>query len=270
MSQLTALPYPGGKSLTSRTGPGRAISELLPYDPEGMYCEPFAGMLGQLLARPPSRYELVNDLDKRVVNWWTVVREQTEELMRVLYWTPNSRAELAKCSVDEGDDLERARRFTVVCTQSVKGAGKANGWQRRFSAHTKPTVSALFSKIEDGRVYQIAKRIRHIQLECRDGFEICERVIREPRALVYVDPPYRVVGDDLYRESSVDHDALERLLIDAKAKVAISGYPNDYPDLHNHPNWRRYDIPARMSLAVSVKSAENVDRSRVECLWTNY
>ena len=267
MSNLTALPWSGSKSAaTTGNGAGKYIAKLLPYDPHGVYCEPFAGMLGQLLGRPRSKVELVNDLDKCIINWWTVLRERPEELVRAINFTPNSREEEWLCREDAGDDLERARRFTVRCSQKIMGSDTSS-WTCSLNPAGFQPWATLLGKCDDGRLYRIANRMRYVHLECRDALEVCERVIAEPRALVYVDPPYPSAGYRMYKHADdVDHSELERLLIDAKAKVALSGYPADHPDLHEHPNWYRFDMYAVVTATVH----QNIDRNRVECLWTNY
>ena len=67
---------------------------LLPLLPEcHHYCEPFAGSAAVLLNRKPSPIETYNDLDGEVCNFFRVLREQGDELTRVIALTPFSREE---------------------------------------------------------------------------------------------------------------------------------------------------------------------------------
>ena len=66
-SDLAAMLYAGTKSGRSALGLGHWIAGQLPQSEQQTYVEPFAGMLGVLLARPRSQLEIVNDLDERVV-----------------------------------------------------------------------------------------------------------------------------------------------------------------------------------------------------------
>ena len=50
-------------------------------------------MAGALLARQPIKREVVNDLNRRIVNWWQAVRDAPEELGRLIDAMPASRAE---------------------------------------------------------------------------------------------------------------------------------------------------------------------------------
>ena len=55
------------------------IEHFAPYD---VYVEPFAGGAGVLLRKPPSALEVYNDLDGEVVNFFDVLRNETDELIR--------------------------------------------------------------------------------------------------------------------------------------------------------------------------------------------
>ena len=227
MSQpLAALTWPGSKTPTgSSHGAGSEILRLLPTD-AATYCEPFAGMLGLLLNRPVATMEIVNDLDGEIINWWRVLRDQTDELIGVLMLTPHSRQELAECGEPCEDPVERARRFTVRCTQALP----SGQWRRGVSpnrAHS--SWETLTNKLLDGRLVAIAERIRNVQIEHIDALPLIERVGAEEEALLYVDPPYREVGDSLYSHT-VDHDELAQLLLTSKARVAVSGYPGGVSD----------------------------------------
>ena len=50
-------------------------------------------MAGALLARQPIKREVVNDLNRRIVNRWQAVRDEPAELGRLIDAMPASRAE---------------------------------------------------------------------------------------------------------------------------------------------------------------------------------
>src|SRR5437660_9239549 len=64
---------------------------LLP--PAHHYCEPFGGSAAVLLNRAPSPVETYNDLDGEVVNFFRVLRDDAERVMRAIALTPFSREE---------------------------------------------------------------------------------------------------------------------------------------------------------------------------------
>lgn len=84
------------------------IAALLPA--HGHYVEPYCGSLAVLLAKQPSAHETVNDIDRRLVTFWRVLRERPGELARACALTPHSRIEHSAADPTEDvDDLELAR-----------------------------------------------------------------------------------------------------------------------------------------------------------------
>ena len=74
--KLSALAYLGGKSVNATQSTGRWIHSLLPIsNTRSIYVEPFCGMCGVLLQRPPLGCEVINDLNSRLINWWRVIRD---------------------------------------------------------------------------------------------------------------------------------------------------------------------------------------------------
>lgn len=266
--------YYGGK-----IGLAPKIVELLP--PHRVYIEPYFGSGAVLFAKPPSRFEIVNDLDHAVVTFFRVLRERTEDLERVCALTPHARDEFDAAVLDgdavtELDDLELARRFWVRVNQSfAKSAGKLTGWSIT-TARSQSVPGSILSRI--GRFGAVAQRLSSVSIECCDGPGLVER-LATPDTAVYVDPPYlhatrsmrkgRTAPSLDYRvdASSDEHHArLAEVLNATPAKVILSGYPSElYEDLY--PGWHTIDVPVR----VHSSNAVTHDRGeRVERLWLNY
>ena len=88
------------------------------------YCEPFAGSGAVLLNRESSPVETYNDIDGDVVNFFRVLRDRYEELIRAIALTPFSREEyhVAIYGNTHGiSDVERARRFYIKARQTRTG-----------------------------------------------------------------------------------------------------------------------------------------------------
>ena len=98
---------------------------LLPLLPESHhYCEPFAGSGAVLINKSVSPIETYNDLDGDVVNFFRVLRDHHDELIRVISLTPFSREEycLAIYGKNDSDNaVERARRFYIRARQTRTG-----------------------------------------------------------------------------------------------------------------------------------------------------
>jgi len=78
------------------------LSWLLPLLPKtNHYCEPFAGSGAVLLNREPSPVETYNDIDKEVVNFFKVLRDNREKLIEAISLTPFSIEEFRKAIEDK-------------------------------------------------------------------------------------------------------------------------------------------------------------------------
>lgn len=101
------------------------LTWLLEHLPEcHHYCEPFAGSAAVLLNRRPSPVETYNDIDGEVTNFFRVLRNETNELLRVIALTPFSREEFFRAVTEDEEqlsELERARRFFVRARQVRTG-----------------------------------------------------------------------------------------------------------------------------------------------------
>jgi len=135
LAKLIAFGWYGGKY--------SHLDWLLPLLPEAThYCEPFGGSAAVLLNREPASVETFNDIDGEVVNFFRVLREQQDALIKAIGLTPFSREEL-KIAVEGSpgiSDLERARRFFVRARQVRTGLAQtasAGRW-----AHCKLTSRA--------------------------------------------------------------------------------------------------------------------------------
>jgi DNA adenine methylase len=142
---MTAPPfaYFGGKTRLARQ-----IVDLLP--PHEHYVEPYAGSLAVLLAKPRSRMETVNDIDRDLVTFWKVLRDQPDNLARVCALTPHARAEFLDTyeqGLEDPSDLERARRVWVRLSQSRSGTLRRTGWRHYVLWLNRPAAPTLFDDL---------------------------------------------------------------------------------------------------------------------------
>ena len=105
-----------------------------------VYVEPFGGAAGVLLRKPPAAAEIYNDLDGEIVNVFRVLRDPNlnEQLARLCYLTPYSRAEHDLAQEPSTDPLEQA---AAPCL----GAGRA-------SAPPAPLAGALECALTQSRI----------------------------------------------------------------------------------------------------------------------
>lgn len=124
MTPRSPVPYYGSKTSLAHT-----ITALMPEHVR--YVEPFAGSLAVLLAKPPSKHEIVNDLDKDLMVFWRVLRDTPEDLARACFLTPHSREE-RRAAIHiprDASDLERARLVWSALVQGRSGTLANTGWR---------------------------------------------------------------------------------------------------------------------------------------------
>ena len=236
------------------------------------YCEPFAGSAAVLLNRIPSPVETYNDIDGEVTNFFRVLRDQTDRLLKAIALTPFSREEFFIALSDPEQpltELERARRF-FVCARQVR-TGLAQRASLGRWANCKDTsrsgmsgvVSRWLGSVES--LPEIAERLLRVQIENRPAVQLI-KLYDSPNTLFYCDPPYphESRGDSnayLFEMSNGAHRELASALCAIKGRSAVSGYRCDLMD-SLYRGWRRVEAPP--------KKCHSIKKVRTEALWTNY
>jgi DNA adenine methylase len=250
------------------------LNWLLPLLPHAHhYCEPFGGSAAVLLNRKPSPVETYNDIDGEVVNFFRVLRDHTDELVKAIAMTPFARQEFALSvsnhTTEEVSDIERARRFFVRARQVRTGLaqtasiGRWANCKQTSRAGMAGAVSRWLGGIEG--LPEIADRLLRVQIENRSAIEVIA-LYDSPNTLFYCDPPYpheartdaKAYG---YEMTDSEHVVLADVLKKIKGKAAISSYRCDLMD-KLYVGWRLVEAPE--------KNCHSVKKPRREALWMNY
>jgi DNA adenine methylase len=259
------MPYFGGKiRLADR------LVDLMPA--HGHYVEPFSGSLSVLLAKPPAPHETANDLDGHLQNFWRVLRERPDDLIRACSLTPHSRGEFADAQrwsrndFAGVDDVERARLVWVQLTQGRAGVRTASGWRHYQNPSGSSGSMPDYLSGYVARMPPAVRRLLSVSLECRPALEVVSDYGRHPGVLLYVDPPYL----DETRSSGVykhemgthgEHMDLAAALRGCVATVMLSGYASPlYEELYD--GWHRREI-------ATATGQGGVWQSRTEVIWCN-
>ena len=242
----------------------------LPSDAEH-FCDVYGGSAAVIINRVPAKVETYNDLDTELVNFFAVLRDQPDELIREIGLTPFSREELVRaCNSTTGlEPLERARRFYVRARQTRTGLAQTSSEGRwahcvlTSRAGMAGAVSRWLGAVEG--LPEIAQRLQRVQIENAPALEVMERY-DTPRTLFYLDPPYvhGSRGDSAaygYEMTDNDHRDLACLLHRIEGRAVLSGYRSAlYDELF--ADWHRVDAPTRLCNSSKEK--------RTESLWMNF
>ncbi|PYD69454.1 DNA adenine methylase [Komagataeibacter swingsii] len=248
---------------------------LLPLLPEcHHYCEPFAGSGAVLINRAPASVETYNDIDGDVVNFFRVLRDRHEELVRAIALTPFSREEYHQAI--HGDtsgisDVERARRFYIKARQTRTGLAQTASLGRWANCKdtSRAGMSGVVSRWLGGvdALDEIAQRLIRVQIENRPAVDII-RLYDSSRTLFYCDPPYlhATRGDAKaygFEMDETQHRAFAETVNNCKGMVAVSGYDHPLMDeLFQTGRWYKTMGPD--------KTIHSTKGRRSEVLWTNY
>ena len=242
----------------------------LPADAEH-FCDVYGGSAAVLVNRAPAAVETYNDLDSDLVNFFRVLRDTPDDLVRQIGLTPFSREELVKaCAPAQGlDALERARRFYVRARQTRTGLAQTSSEGRwahcvlTSRAGMAGAVSRWLGAVEG--LPEIVQRLQRVQIENAPALEVIARY-DTAKTLFYLDPPYvhRSRGDAAaYGHEMTDHDhrELAALLHSIKGRAVLSGYCSPlYDELFS--TWRRVDADPKLCNSSKGK--------RTESLWMNF
>lgn len=218
---LRAISYYGSKSLM--------LYNILPYLSirHKTYVEVFGGSALLLLNKPKSAFEVYNDIDSEVVNFFRVIRDQEKQdkLKQFINSCPASREEFFSFKEKiktENKDYLRAAYFYYLSEISYIGERKAFGVglsrQRRDKLLYKRMKS--FSLIKE--------RLKKVIIENTNFDSLISRFDSKD-TLFYLDPPYvhstRKASDNYFFEMNEEqHNKLIDMLLKIKGKVILSGY----------------------------------------------
>ncbi len=181
MDARPIIPYIGGKR--------RLAKRILPLMgvPHTCYVEPFAGAAAILFAKPPSKVEVLNDINGELVNLYRVVQHHLEEFCKQFKHALISRQiyEWMQLSVPETlTDIQRAARFFYL--QKLSFGARVTG-QAFGTATTSPAHLNLLRMEEDLSLAHL--RLANVTIE-HLGWRECLERYDSPATLAFCDPPY--------------------------------------------------------------------------------
>lgn len=184
MSKLMKSPikWVGGKS--------KLVKKLLPLFPEHKgYVEVFGGSAIVLLNKEPSKWEVLNDFDGNLMNFWSVVQSAPEQFIKSFEWELVSRERFdyykEKYKNNDFDDpIERAKAFYYL----VKAGFGADMKNPVFGA-SKDRSRLRLEQVEED-IKNAHKRLLKVTIENK-SFEDIFRIYDSPDTFFYLDSPYR-------------------------------------------------------------------------------
>ena len=171
--------WPGGKRALKKT-----LLTLIPA--HDLYCEVFAGSAKLLFAKDPAPFEVMNDLNGEVINFFRVAKHRPAELAERFDQECIHAGRFKELRSQPGRDceLDRALRFAYLVWFSYGGKGEHFGSSSAKNANVKRPL---------GRVRELlhatAERLQRVMIEQRDFAWMLDRY-DSAETFFYLDPPY--------------------------------------------------------------------------------
>lgn len=257
----TPISYYGGKQ--------KLVSKILPIIPEHkIYAETFAGGLAVFFGKPGSEIEVLNDTNKELINFYSILQNRYGELKKRVQATLHSRslhkdAKVVYSNPHLFDDVTRAWSVWILACQSYcSKLDGAWGFGRSDNKVTK-TISNKRDQFNE----LLCARLENVQIESCDALKIIERY-DSPETFFYCDPPYFNSDCGHYNGySEQDFENLLKMLAKIKGKFLLSSYPSDVLQRYVKKygwKWRCYES------GVTVNAKGGYLKRKWEMMTANY
>ncbi|WP_168377699.1 DNA adenine methylase [Acinetobacter cumulans] len=251
MARNTPLRYPGGKGKFAPFLKDLMHSNNL----SGDYLEPYAGGAGVALDLLYSGYCKnihINDLDVAIFNFWDSVTKQTDNFIKLIFDTNVTIDEWHKqknilANPQDHDSLTHgfAAFFLNRTNRSGILKGGIIGGKNQDGQYK---LDARFNKINlSKRIEKIGEFKDNIKVYNEDALGLLAQVdtLLPENSLIYLDPPYYVKGQGLYRNfyNHDDHANIRKGLDKISTKWIVS-YDNcpEIRDIYNGYRQDEYEL----------------------------
>jgi DNA adenine methylase len=171
-------------------GKSKLVDKLLPIFPNHKgYVEVFGGSAIVLLSKEPSKWEVLNDFDSNLMNFWSVVQNAHDQFIKSFEWELVSRERFMEYKEkyknnDYEDAIERAKIFYYL----VK-AGFGADMKNPVFGTGKDRNRLRLEQIEND-IKEAHKRLQKVTIENK-SFEELFKIYDSEDTFFYLDPPYR-------------------------------------------------------------------------------
>jgi len=241
--------------------------------PHNCWVEAFCGSASLTLRKEPAAIEVINDIDDEIVNCFEQLRNNRDELCRVIALTPYAEQELkfSRLNGHELSNLEKARRFLIQSMMAINGVfGEERGGFSYSDSYSRNGKDARVNRWYNlpARLEPIVERLRDTRVTHEDARKLLQKYLKRPATLVYLDPPYfsdRTNGYNNEANNEEFHEELLNLANEANCMIFISGYESELYNslLSKERGWKRKKI------VTATKDSQGKSHKRIEIVWMN-
>ena len=167
----------GGKSKLRKT-----IIEMIPE--HTCYIELFFGAGWVYFGKENSKIEVINDIDKELINLFRTIKYHAPEVERLLEYEFSGRDifdEYKNCTLEHMTEIHRAIRFLYLITQSFAGKGNNYG----YGTTTKLGQQIFYKET----LLELRNRLKNTYVENLSFEKVIDKYDRN-HSFFFCDPPY--------------------------------------------------------------------------------
>ncbi|AXF86385.1 Modification methylase DpnIIA [Ephemeroptericola cinctiostellae] len=215
------ISWVGGKSKLTAT-----IIPLIP--PHHCYVEVFAGAAWVLFRKPPSKVEVINDINSDLTNMYKVIQHHHAAFIDAFEQVLVSRDQFDTFMATPTrilTDIQRAVRFYYMLRTSYAAKIVGQCFSVGAARGSRLNLTLLEQDIKDAH-----ERLKRVWIENRSFAKLIPS-LDKPNTFFYIDPPYwdceNVYGKGIFGKD--DFAVLRDLLLQVKGKFIMS--INDTPQI---------------------------------------
>ena len=255
------ITYYGGKK--------QMVPHILPLIPNHKtYTESFLGGGAVFFAKEPSELEIINDVNKSVINFYRETQSNFDGLKRMIDGSLHSRQAYNEAKViyelpDLFEPKVRAWAFWILTNQGF--AGKIGSWG--YDKKPPGKVSRTINNKKLSFDQSLVSRLERTQIECTDALKVITNR-DSPDTFHYIDPPY--VGTNLGHYGGYNEQHYEELLTlcsRLEGKFMLSNFPGD--QLSDHISKNKWEVKS-FDKPLSASPKKEKKARKVEVLVMNY
>lgn len=252
------------------------ITSLIPPNITAWY-EACCGSAAVTLNKARHPVEVVNDLDKEIVNLFTLMADRRDgaNLLDRLLHLRRSKAEFIMAKRAKANDFKGIDPFLMAEMTYIMISQSFNANRKNY-VHGVSQRDYRFS-LEKNLPF-VYERLQGVKVTCMDAVDLIDKVRDNPNAFVLLDVPYlpdlrspdclEVYGHEM---SPLDHRNMLEVIRDCKCCIMLCGYrKKDGTDLYDKyllpHGWKHYKL-ADLVKTCQMKKVRDVAE---EWVWLNY
>ena len=180
------------------------------------YIELFFGAGWVYFGKDKSKVEVINDIDKELINLFKIIKYHTPEIKRLLEYEFSGRdifEEYKNSTLEHLTDIHRAIRLLYLINNSFAGKGKHFGYRTTKIPNQKIFLTEHLNEIKE--------RLNNTYVENLYFEKIIDKYDRE-ESLFFCDPPYFETAGYDYEFTEDDHILLRDKLSNIKGKFILT------------------------------------------------